>query len=438
MEITLPFHRKFRPKRLSEYIGNTKLKENVLSFLRVQDSQRPQVILATGNAGTGKTTIARLLAKEYSCENRDPIVGACGKCDSCVNMDYFIETGDAQNLMETQEIDVTDSNKRQDIDNLLEDAAMPSMYGNWKIYILDECHMMTVTAQNRLLKNLEEPAEKVLMILCTTDPQKLLETIISRCQQSLEVQKPTRTELSSLLERVCRSEGIKYEPRAFSIICTSGDYVPRKTLVNLEKVVRAKKDVTYENTSEVLDVIVDNYFFKFYELLLKATVDINSYITFLGEIKSNMKFEYFVSSLSAFTLRGIYVLAGVNVEGLDASETAHYKKLFSNFTQQDIAVVLSKLTDMRGEKEIEMKLFLLGYQGLRFENVPTMPVVGLPEVQLVDSDVTASDEMAHGKRVKRLSTEPTPEQQKEFVENWVKPVDAGDLATLFGGGLMTD
>lgn len=435
MEIELPFHRKYRPKRFSEYIGNTKIKTTAISFLK--DINKPQVVLMSGPAGSGKTTMARLLAKEYSCENRDPVVGACGKCNNCLDMDTFIETGDAGNLTSTQEIDVTDSNKRQDIDNLLEDASTPSFYGEWKIYILDECHMMTVTAQNRLLKNLEEPAEKVLMILCTTDPQKLLETIRSRCQYSLEVQKPNRTELSSLLERVCVTEGVKYEPRAFSIICTSGDYVPRKTLVDLEKVVREKTDVTYENASEILNVIIDNFFFKFYELLLNSTVDINSYITFLGELRSQMKFDHFIASLSSFTLRGIYVMAGAYVEGLDSSEINHYKKLFKKFSQQDIALILSRLDDMKGDKDVELKLFMLGYQGLRFENVTNSPVMALPEVNLVDSEITASEERNHGNKMKRLATEATPEQEKEFVDNWVKPIGANDLATLFGGGIKS-
>ena len=164
----LGFHRKYRPKTLKDYIGNEKLKKSVSKAL--ESDRKPQVILLSGPAGTGKTTMARLLAKEYLCENRDKEKGACNTCYSCQAMNEFIETGHSDILTNLKEVDVTDSNKKQDIEDLLEDASMPSFDGNWKIYILDECHMMTSSAQNRLLKTLEEPPEHVLMILCTTNP----------------------------------------------------------------------------------------------------------------------------------------------------------------------------------------------------------------------------------------------------------------------------
>ena len=118
----------------------------------VEEYYKNDLIFALGPAGTGKTTMARLLAKEYLCEDRDVSGGACGKCYTCQAMNEFIETGSSDSLTNIREVDVTDSNKKQDIDDLLDDASLPAFDGNWKIYILDECHMMTSSAQNRLLK----------------------------------------------------------------------------------------------------------------------------------------------------------------------------------------------------------------------------------------------------------------------------------------------
>lgn len=426
----LPYHRKYRPKRLSEYIGNDRMKKSVMAALRSE--RLPQVILLKGHAGCGKTTMARLIAKEYRCENRDPITGACGECHSCLEMDHYIETGDDGMLMGVREIDVTDSNKKQSIDELLEDATTPSFDGSWKIYILDECHMMTNAAQNRLLKNLEEPTERVLMILCTTDPQKLLETIISRCQYIFPVSKPTRDELGNLLARVCKQEGVEFEPRALSLVCVKGDFVPRKALVALEQVVREKGSVTYENTLEVLNIVADKYFFEFYELLLSEPIDIFKYITFIGKLKSAMDLKQFVDSLLTFTMRGIYITNGVAVEALDKSEIEQYKKLFKKFNVGDVAYLLNLLLDMKSSLDIEARLLLLGYTGLKRRQVSDLSKDN--GLVLVDVDsITPEKEKKEGDKNYLESITMSDEQRADFVENHKKEVTIDTLAQLFQG-----
>ena len=118
-EQSLAYHRKYRPKTLSEYIGNEKLKKSVTKAL--ESDKKPQVILLSGPAGTGKTTMARLLAKEYLCENRDIVYGACNKCYICQAINEYIETGRSEILTNIREVDITESNRKQDIDDLLDD-----------------------------------------------------------------------------------------------------------------------------------------------------------------------------------------------------------------------------------------------------------------------------------------------------------------------------
>lgn len=428
----LPYHRKYRPKRISEYIGNERVKKSVLAALR--GNNRPQVLLFQGHAGCGKTTMARLVAKEYLCENRDEETGACGECYNCKQMEDYIESGDTGMLINVREIDVTDSNKKQDIDELLEDASIPSFDGSWKIYILDECHVMSNSAQNRLLKNLEEPAQKVLMILCTTDPDKLLPTILSRCQYTFKVTKPSRDELGNLLARVCRNEGVEYEPKALSLICVKGEFVPRKSLVVLEQVVREKQSVTYQDTLEVLNLISDRHFFDFYDILLAENIDVFRYITFVGRLKSEMDLKQFVESLIDFTVRGIYISNGVSVEALDKSEIDQYKRLFKRFSVKDIAHLLDLLLKLKNSQDIEARLLLLGYTGLKrdLEGKDVLEDFADPKL------ITPAKEKRVGNENYLKSITATEEEKQDLIESMKKPVSEDILAKLFNGVKIVD
>jgi DNA polymerase-3 subunit gamma/tau len=430
-EANLPYHRKYRPKTFGEYIGNDRIKKSGMAALRGEN--KPQVLLFQGHAGCGKTTMARLMAKEYLCENRDEYAGACGQCYNCKQLEEYIESGNSGGLMSVREVDVTDSNKKQDIDELLEDASVPAFDGGWKIYILDECHAMSNAAQNRLLKNLEEPAERVLMVLCTTDPEKLLGTIISRCQYIFKVTKPNRDELGNLLARVCKRENVKFEPRALSLVCVKGDFVPRQTLVALEQVVREKQEVTYDNTVEVLNIVADRYFFDFYSILLAESINIYKYVTFVGNLRTSMDLKQFLETLMTFTLRGIYINNGVNVEALDKSEIDQYKKLFGKFSVGDVVYLLDTLLNMKSSMDIEAKLLLLGYTGLKRKTMISKEEA----LELIDtSEFNTAQEKREGDENYKESVTMTEEEKQDFVTEKSSPVTADQLAKMFQGTLI--
>lgn len=426
----LGFHRKYRPNTLAEYVGNTK---NVKSILKVlSGGNRPQVYLLDGHAGCGKTTFARLIAKEYVCEERSDEHGACCNCFTCRAMDEFILTGNSEDLMNVREIDNSVSGNKSDIDEILNDAEIPSFDGGWKVFIFDECHLISKAAQGRMLKLLEEPPENVLLILCTTDPDMLLDTIRSRCQHHYTVVKPKLQELAVLLKRVCQKENVVVEDKALGVIATSADFVPRQALIQLETVINEKHDVTYNNTIEVLNVIADSYYFDFYKYLTQPQIDTFSYINFLSELKEKLDLKQFISGLITFTNRGIYVYNGVNQQGLDTSEIKRYRQIFSKFKTGDIIHILKLLKTIQ-KGDIETELLLLGYEGIFSSNIETMEANRGTLSDNGNSDLKSEQNAAVEHYVESITL---TEEEKEQKLSDDDDMSIDDLATMFSGEIV--
>ena len=358
--VLLPYHRKYRPSSLSKYIGNKDIVNSVLGSMR--KGNRPQIILLSGQAGCGKTSLGRLIVKEYLCEDRDDDLGSCGVCGSCKELETYIESGSTDNLAYVKEVDNTDSNKKQDIEALIEEALFPAFGGGWKTYIFDEAHMLSNASQSRLLKFTEEPPEKVLIVFCTTDPEKMLETLLSRCQYKFKVKKPKIGELVNLLAQVCHEENLHYEPKALAKIAVKCDFVPRTSLITLEQIVHEKLKVTMENTLEVLGDISEKYYYEFMEHIVSDAPYPYEYINLIVTIKEKMDLEVFILNLISFIKRGIYVFYGVKQEGLDDLENKQLSKLFTKFDRHTLSYLLNFLLDVRKDPDIETKLILLGYE----------------------------------------------------------------------------
>lgn len=434
----LAFHRKYRAARIADYIGNDRMKQSIMAALK--DNRRPQIIMMTGHAGCGKTTMARLLAKEYLCEDRDDVIGACGVCHNCKLLEEYIETGNADMLMSVREIDIADNNRKQDIDEILEEAAVPTYDGSWRVYVLDEAHMASASAQNRLLKITEEPPERVLIILCTTDPEKIIGTIHSRAQYTFKVSKPTRDELAGLLAKVCKKEGVNYDARSLSLICAKTEFTPRKALIKLQSVITEQGDVTYSNTVKALDVIADTFFFEFLNLLLDKVVSIGRYVTFIGRVKERMELKTFVGNLVDFINRGIYINYGVRVEALDESEIKQYEKLFKKFTPLELEILLDELLNMKNSLDIESKLLLLGYKGIKrkVKNGGTFDTSMLDMGYLVDtSTIDVNTEKRVGNDNYQESITMNDEEKQTIVQERSSLVTTDDILNLLGATKIT-
>ena len=194
-------YRKYRPKDFSEIVGQDHIKRILRNS--IVNNKIAHAYMFTGPRGTGKTSSAKIFAKTLNC--LDPKDGiSCGECECCKN--FF-------NSPDIIEMDAASNNSVENIRELIENVNVASTSGKYKIYIIDEVHMLTNQAWNAFLKTLEEPPSNVIFILATTDIQKVPITVLSRCQR-YDFQRIDRELIFNNLKRICDLEGIKYEDNA--------------------------------------------------------------------------------------------------------------------------------------------------------------------------------------------------------------------------------
>ena len=423
---SLPFARKYRPSSLSGYVGNEKAKRSIVTALN--GKKRPQTILLSGASGCGKTTFARIIAREYSCENRDNVKGACGVCPTCQELEDYILTGNTDMLQFVRELDISKKRSVQDVEEIIEEMLLPTYDNQWRVYIFDECHMASNVMQNALLKVVEEPPESVLIMFCTTNPENMIETLRNRCQLRLEIKKPNNADLCNLLRFVADTEGFSYDTKGLSLIANRAGYVIREALIKLEQVYNEKGDAKLSSVLDVFEEVSDDLLFKFYRCILcKDTV---GYVTLVHQIKSTVSLSTFVQNLEEFTKRGIYVINNAEVEGLTKQELGSYRALFGKFSVDKITYILGKLLDFK-VGDIETKLLLFGYSGLT-DNVSSSSTEDVFNVESIRTEVgELEEEFKETARNKAEAEEKEIEEGIAKAETLVEPSSVDDLLKMF-------
>lgn len=245
--------RKYRPQNFSTVVGQSHITTTLKNAIK--NNQLAHAFLFCGPRGVGKTTCARILAKTINCENQTPEGDACNICNSCVSFD----AGTSLNI---HELDAASNNSVDDIRSLVEQVRFAPQAGKYKVYIVDEVHMLSSSAFNAFLKTLEEPPPYAIFILATTEKHKILPTILSRCQ-IFDFKRITNNDTIDHIQEICDKEHIIAEKAALHVIAQKSEGCMRDALSILDKIVSfTNGELTYSNTLEHLNILDEDYYFK--------------------------------------------------------------------------------------------------------------------------------------------------------------------------------
>ncbi len=238
-----PFHQKYRPNNLDELVG-----QNFISITLKQAILTKKIApayLFNGPRGTGKTSSARIFAKSLNCQAfEQPTINPCGKCDVCRQ----ITDGNALDIIE---IDAASNTGVENIREIIERARFAPTQARWKVYVIDECHMLSTAASNALLKTIEEPPSRVVFILATTNPERVLNTIQSRCQK-FDFRRISPIEIFQHLLEIAEKESIQYEVQALKMIAKRSNGGMRDAQSLLEQLNLLPNGITIQNIQNLL------------------------------------------------------------------------------------------------------------------------------------------------------------------------------------------
>lgn len=294
----LALYRKYRPRTFNEVIGQDHIVKTLINQIKLDKISH--AYLFCGSRGTGKTSTAKIFAKAINCVNSKD-GSPCLECDVCKSLD-------GTNI-DVLEIDAASNNGVDEIRDLREKVKYPPVVGKYKVYIIDEVHMLSTSAFNALLKTLEEPPAHTVFVLATTEVHKLPATILSRCLR-FDFKLVSLEELSSLLKKVLDSEKVKYDEQAINIIARAGEGSVRDTLSIADRCVSfAGDELTYQKVLAVLGVSEREVLIKITDHILsknvgEALVELDSVLS-QGKsplVFSNDLISYFRDLLLVYTL----------------------------------------------------------------------------------------------------------------------------------------
>ncbi|MCE6992350.1 DNA polymerase III subunit gamma/tau [Dyadobacter sp. CY323] len=374
--------RKYRPVTFDSVVGQSHITTTLKNAIRT--NHLAQAFLFCGPRGVGKTTCARILAKTINCQNLGDDVEACGECESCVSF----QNSASFNI---HELDAASNNSVEDIRNLIDQVRYPPQTGNYKIYIIDEVHMLSQAAFNAFLKTLEEPPSYAIFILATTEKHKILPTILSRCQ-IFDFNRIQPKDIAYHLADIAQKEGIETEKEALELIGQKADGGLRDALSMFDLNVTFSTDnrLTYEAVLENLHILDYDYYFKITDALTSGSIA-RALVLFDEILRKGFDGHLFVVGLLEHFRNLLVCKDPATVTLLQVSESAE-RKYQEQSALADMSFLLSALS-IAGQCDINYKS--ARNQRLHVE-LCLMKLANLPHILQLDS-LAAVDETAKKK-----------------------------------------
>jgi DNA polymerase-3 subunit gamma/tau len=343
MEKFIVSARKYRPQAFDTVVGQQHITTTLKNAIRT--AHLAHAFLFCGPRGVGKTTCARILAKTINCERVSPEGEACNECHSCKSFNE----GTSMNI---HELDAASNNSVDDIRSLVEQVRFSPQAGKYKVYIIDEVHMLSQSAFNAFLKTLEEPPPYAIFILATTEKHKILPTILSRCQ-IFDFKRITLQDTVDHLQGIASKEGIKADEAALQLISQKSEGCMRDALSILDKIVSfTNGEVNYSNTIEHLNILDADYYFKLMDCMLAQ--DLAGAMLLYDDInKKGFEGDMVLNGFAEF-LRNLLICKDERVIGiLEVVES--FKKRYSETAARVDAGYLVSALNLLNEAEINFK-----------------------------------------------------------------------------------
>ncbi len=387
------FYRKYRPQKFASVVGQEHIKKTLINSL--MSGNFSHCYLFAGPRGSGKTTMARIFAKALNCKGRKlkkDSFEPCNKCSSCQE----INNGKSLDIIE---IDAASNRGIDEVRDLREKIRFTPTSSNYKIYIIDEVHMLTKEAFNALLKTLEEPPKHAIFIMATTEPHKVLPTILSRVQR-FDFHKATIDEISYLIKKVAKAENLKINDEVIKLLAqlSFGAYRDAVSLLDQISSLKQRNVVSLEDAQEVLGLAQEKSVFDFIELLAnkdrKGLLDLTSKLYFQGVDLEN----FTISLIDILRKIALFKMGQDQTFNLTAEQQIQVRTLSENFSEEELMKMITK--------------FIASLLQLKNSSIPTLPL------EMLIFELTSSDVKPIDYRQPTLAKEPE-KINKEKIE--IKP-----------------